>query len=205
MREPTRNDDWTNTLFVIAALSVGGSAGAARLGAQLAALLAGNDGLHAGIGDALLALTRPPSNLSDPKLAWSPELRGDLPGPVLYWASTVAVVVVAGALAFLIWRVVHGRNDALDRRERLGVATQGRLATARDLRPLLIRRPQSGRFVVGRLGRSLIATESPIQRRGRRRTSGRGTVALVGPTRSGKTTAAIGGILDWDARRFSAP
>lgn len=68
----------------------------------------------------------------------------------------------------------------------------------RDLRPLLIRRPQPGRFVVGRLGRRLIATESPTQRRGRRRASGRGAVALVGPTRSGKTTAAIGGILDWD-------
>lgn len=34
--------------------------------------------------------------------------------------------------------------------------------------------------------------------RGRRRASGRGAVALVGPTRSRKTTAAIAGILDWD-------
>lgn len=198
MPEPTKNDDWTNTLFVVAVLSAGGLAGAAWLGAQLAALLAGNDPLPAGIGDALLALTRLPSNLGDPKLAWPSEVRRQLPGPALYWASTVAVVLAAGALAFLIWRVVHGRNDALDRRERLGVSTQGRLATARDLRPLLIRRPQPGRFVVGRLGRRLIATESPTQRRGRRRASGRGAVALVGPTRSGKTTAAIGGILDWD-------
>lgn len=198
MPEQTTNDDWTNTLFVGAVLSGGGLAGAAWLGAQLAALLAGNDRIPAGVGDALLALTRLPSNLSDPKLAWSPEVRSQLPGPVLYWASTVAVVLVAGALAFVIWRVVHGRDDALDRRERLGVSTQGRLATARDLRPLLIRGPEPGRFVVGRLGRRLIATESPTQRRGRRRASGRGAVALVGPTRSGKTTAAIGGILDWD-------
>lgn len=211
MPEPTRNDDWTNTLFVVAVLSAGGLAGAAWLGAQLAALLAGNDALDAGIGEALLALTRLPSNMSDPKLAWSLEQRGQLPGAVLYWTSTVAVVLVAGALAFLIWRVAHGRNDALDRRERLGVSTQGRLATVRDLRPLLVRSPQSGRFVVGRLGRRLIATESPTnpQRRGRgaggvmvsgprRRASGRGAVALVGPTRSGKTTVAIGGILDWD-------
>jgi type IV secretion system protein VirD4 len=101
-------------------------------------------------------------------------------------------------LALLVWRLARGPSDALDRRKRLGVSTQGRLATARELRPLLIRRPQSGRFVVGRLGRRLVATESPTQRRGRRRASGRGAVALVGPTRSGKTTAAIGGILDWD-------
>ncbi len=198
MREPTRNDDWTNTLFVVATLSAGGLAGVGWVGAQLAALLAGNDALPAGIGDALTALTRFPSNLSDPKLAWPQEFRGDLPGPVLYWASTVAVVLAAGALALLIWRLARGRNDALDRRERLGVPTQGRLATTRDMRPLLIRRPQPGRFVIGRLGRRLLATESPNHRRRRRRASGRGAVALVGPTRSGKTTAAIGGILDWD-------
>jgi type IV secretion system protein VirD4 len=195
--EPS-NDDWTNTLFVVAVLSAGGLAGAAWLGAQLAALLAGNDTLPAGIGDAVTALTRLPSNMSDPKQAWSPEQRGQLPGPVLYWASTVAVVLAASAVVLLIWRLARGHSDALDRRERLGVPTQGRLATARDLRPLLVRRPQPGRFVVGRLGRRLIATESPTQRCGRRRASGRGAVALVGPTRSGKTTAAIGGILEWD-------
>jgi type IV secretion system protein VirD4 len=198
VREPAKNDDWTNTLFVVATLSAGGLAGVGWLGAQLSALLAGNDTLPAGMGDALAALTRLPSNMSDPKLAWSPEFRAPIPGPVLYWTSTVAVVLAAGALVLLIRRLTQGRSDALDRRERLGVPTQGRLATARDLRPLLIRRPQRGRFVVGRLGRRLLATESPTQRRGRRRMSGRGAVALVGPTRSGKTTAAIGGILDWD-------
>ena len=56
MREPTRNDDWTNTLFVVAVLSAGGLAGVTWLGAQLAALLAGKDTLSAGIGDALTAL-----------------------------------------------------------------------------------------------------------------------------------------------------
>ena len=58
-------------------------------------------------------------------------------------------------------------RDTLDRRERLGVPTQGRLATRRDLRPLLIRRPQSGRFVVGR-------TRSPSDRH-------RGSEATEGP------------------------
>ena len=43
-----------------------------------------------------------------------------------------------------------------------------------------------------------IATESSSSRSRRRRSSGRGAVALIGPTRSGKTTAAIGGILDWE-------
>jgi hypothetical protein len=93
--EPTKNDDWTNTLFVVAVLSGGGLAGTAWLGVQLAAILAGNDTLPAGIGDALTALTRLPSNMSDPKLAWSPEFRAHIPGPVLYWISTAVVVLAA--------------------------------------------------------------------------------------------------------------
>jgi type IV secretion system protein VirD4 len=193
-----QDDSWRETLFVAAVVSAGALLGVTWAGAQVATLLAGNDALPAGIGDALAALVRLPNNLSDPKLAWAPESRANLPGPVLYWAATIVIVVAAVAVALLGWRIVRGRSEALDRRKRLGVPTQGRLATARDLRPLLIRRPEPGRFVLGRFGRRLIATESATQRRGRRRRSGRGAVVLIGPTRSGKTTAAIGGILDWD-------
>ncbi len=193
-----RKDDWTDTAFAVAIGAAGVLSGATWLGAQLAALLARNDRPAAGLGDALQALVRLPSNFSDPKQAWAPELRGDLPGPLLYWLATAVVVAVVVVLVAVGSRLVRGRSDALDRRERLGVPTQGRLATKKDLKPLLVRRPESGRFVVGRFGRSLVATEAPVARRVRRRGSGRGAVALVGPTRSGKTTAAIGGILDWD-------
>lgn len=62
---------------------------------------------------------------------------------------------------------------------------------------MLIRRPETGRFVLGRVGRRLVATEKPSRRRRRGRASDRGAVALIGPSRSGKTTAAVGGILDW--------
>ncbi len=116
-------------------LSAGALAGVTWLGAQLAALLAGKDALSAGIGDALAALTRLPSNLSDSKAVWAPEFRANLPGPVLCWPSTVAVVLAIGAVALLVWRVVRGHRDALDRRERLGVPTQGRLATSRPPSP----------------------------------------------------------------------
>lgn len=190
--------DWTDTLFVAAVGSAGALAGVTWLGAQVTAFLAGNGRLPAGFGDAFAALVRLPSNLSDPRSAWAAELRPLLPGPVLYWYSTSVVILLTLVMVAFGWRLARGRSNTLDRRERLGVPTQGRLATRRDLRPLLIRRPTPGRFVVGRLGRRLIATEDPARRRGRRRASGRGAVALIGPTRSGKTTAAIGGILDWD-------
>src|SRR5205085_4571461 len=95
------------------------------------------------------------------------------------------------------WRLLRRRGEPLDRRRRLGVPVQGRLARARDLRPLLARRPKPGRLVLGRFGHRLVVTEDPNPM-GRRMGMGRAAVALIGPTRSGKTTAAIGGILDWD-------
>jgi type IV secretion system protein VirD4 len=76
-------------------------------------------------------------------------------------------------------------------------------ATGRALRPLLVRASVAGRFVVARFGRRLLATEAAgtggrLKRRRRGRRGDRGAVALVGPTRSGKTVAAIGGILEWE-------
>src|SRR5439155_25856162 len=89
------------------------------------------------------------------------------------------------------------------RRRPLGVDARARFATARDLRPLVVRGRPDGRFPLGRFGRLLLATELPPagRRRGgraRRRSGDRGAVALIGPSRCGKTTAAITGILEWE-------
>ncbi len=188
-----------DTASMIAIIVAGVVAAVVWLGAELASLLSGHGQMPAGLGDGFTALVHLPATMSDPRLAWSAELQPYLPGPVLYWFSTIVVVALAAVVAWLGWKLLRSPKDSLDRRERLGVRTQGRLANRRDLRPILVRRPQPGRFVVGRFGRQLIATEDPnAARGGRSRASGRGAVALVGPTRSGKTTAAIGGILDWD-------
>lgn len=188
-----------DTAVMVAIITAAAVAAVVWLGAELASLVSGHGRMPAGFGDGFAALVHLPGNMSDPRLAWDGRLLAYLPGPVVYWFSTSVVVALASGLAWLGWRLLRGSNDSLDRRERLGVRTQGRLANRRDLRPLLIRVPQPGRFVVGRYGRQLIATEDPnAVRGGRSRASGRGAVALVGPTRSGKTTAAIGGILDWE-------
>jgi type IV secretion system protein VirD4 len=168
-------------------------------GAQLAAFLSGGEFLDVSLGDALGALVSLPTHPGEPQLAWPPAVRGELPGTTLYWLATaiVGAAVVAGVLAVL--RLASGGRDSLDRRSRLGVPATGQLARSADLRPLTIRRPEPGRFVLGRAGHRIIATErATAPRRRRRRHAGRGAVALIGPTRSGKTTAAIGGILDWD-------
>jgi type IV secretion system protein VirD4 len=88
-------------------------------------------------------------------------------------------------------------------RRPLGVNGRAEFGSRRDLTPVLTRAPEPGRFVVGRLGRWLVATEAAPQQRERtwarpQRQGDRGAVALVGPARSGKTTAAVAGILDWD-------
>ena len=64
---------------------------------------------------------------------------------------------------------------------------RARWAGRRDLRSLSVRRAGGGRLVIGRSGRTMVATEA------------RHSVLVVGPTQSGKTTGlAIPAILEWE-------
>lgn len=146
------------------------------------------------------------TNVGSPASAWSDPYAGVLPSAVLYWSCTVltfaAVVAVTAVVIRWLGRSKVGTAD----RRPLGVDGRTRFAKRRDLEPLLVSGPTPGRFVVARFGRRLVATETPQPRspgrfrRGERRSrrGDRGAVALVGPSRSGKTTAAVAGILEWD-------
>jgi len=184
-------------LIVVAAGAIGLLGATVWAGAALAAALSG-ESLDAQLAAAFEAAVRLPSEPSEPAMAWPVEHRGSLPGPWLYWPSTAAVFVAALALTLAALRVFRLRVGTASRRP-LGVDARARFATARQLAPMLVRSVPPGRFVLGRFGRRLVATEVPSRaRRGRRSRPGdRGAVALVGPSRSGKTTAAIGGILEW--------
>jgi type IV secretion system protein VirD4 len=184
------------------------------LGAALAATVAGA-GPPGGLVDAFGAIPGLLQQPGDPAAAWtSPERRRVvLPGPVVYWIATiVALLAVAAVVGLLVvvWRRVSPA------RKRLGVDARARFASRRDLRPLLVKHPTPGRFVLGTWGRWMVATESQrwaatptaglaglwAQATGRR-ARGRGgdvsSVAIVGPTRSGKTAeCVIPGVLDWD-------
>jgi len=172
-------------------------------GAWLSALVGGGQ-VRGGLGDWLAAAGRLASEPGDPAAAWGEQATG-LPGPVLYWACTGAVAVTAGAaLAGVVW---VWRRWSVPSRSRFGVPADARVARPRDVRPLTVPEsvPPSGRFLLGRMaprGR-LLATEDrerhPMSGRRAMHTQGdRGSVALIGPTRSGKTVLASAGIVGWD-------
>jgi type IV secretory pathway TraG/TraD family ATPase VirD4 len=122
-----------------------------------------------------------------------------LPGASLYWACTTATAAVATVLGVVVLRLVTSRPVGTVRRRPLGVNARPGWARRRDLAPVLTRTATPGRFVVARFGRWLVATETRTggRSRQRRRRGDRGALALVGPSWSGKTTAAISGILEW--------
>jgi type IV secretion system protein VirD4 len=172
-------------------------------GAALAAEFNG-ERLDGGLAAAIRALARLPNHLGDPRMAWrAPEDRAALPGPTLYWAATSCVLL---AVVGVVWLGLCLWRRSLDRgRIRLGVETRARFATTRDLAPLVVERPvPTGRFVLGRVHGRFVATEdrhatAPVRsRRVRVRQGDRGSVAVIGPSRSGKTANVIAGVLDWD-------
>lgn len=172
------------------------------LGAALSATLAGNR-LTGGLSDGVRAAFRLPEHWRDPRSAWPTAAdRAVLPGPALYWFCTIVVLV--GALLGVwatawVWRVTRERG-----RVRLGVETRARFACSRDLAPLIVEQPvPSGRFVLGRVYGRLVATEDrqaapATTKRVAARQGDRGSVAVIGPSRSGKTVNVIAGLLDWD-------
>jgi type IV secretion system protein VirD4 len=168
-------------------------------GAELAALLGGSHlpTSAAGVVNAAAGLLH---HLGDPRAAWSPGASRELPGPVLYWATTALVAFGAAAVVVLGVRLVGRRRVGSVLRKPLGVDARARFARPRDLAPLAVTGPTPGRFPLGTAGRIRLATEMPPPRGRRRRgrMGDRGAVALIGPARSGKTTAAVSGILSWD-------
>jgi type IV secretion system protein VirD4 len=172
------------------------------LGAAVAAFAAGGS-VQAGLADAVRAAVALPGHLTDPASAWPASKSSHVPGPWLYWPSTLFVFAATGWLiaAALRWRAgIRGVGPI--RLRRLGVKGHARFATAKDVAPLVVDGPMPGRFILGRVDGRLVATEdrwlAPARsRRVRRRQGDRGAVALIGPSRSGKTTAAIAGILEW--------
>lgn len=193
-----RNGLSTGEVLVVviggAAIVVGGVVWA---GAALAALLTG--AAFAGtLSDSFTALPSFPEHFADPAAAWPGPAGEALPGPFLYWLCTIVVAAAAVAVlvvAFRLWN--RSRVGTRDRRP-LGVDARPGFATTRDLRPLMVDGPVRGRFILGRAKGKLLATEDRSSAPKSDRAGDRGAVALVGPSRSGKTTAVVSGVLEWD-------
>jgi type IV secretion system protein VirD4 len=200
MSRPGSNDDTAENLLlgIIVGLFLIGAIGNWLVG-NAAAFIGRGRLLHASLSQAFAALVHLRQHTDDPRLAWSPKLAANLPGPGIYWESAALVLIVAMAICTAVILLFSGagwrRHEPVDKRRRLGVSTQARLATARDLRPLLTRRPVSGRFVIARWHRRYLSTESA---RYRRRRGVRGAVAIFGPSQSGKTTGLVTGLDAWE-------
>lgn len=171
-------------------------------GARLSAVVSGGS-VSGGLGDWLTVSGRLVSTPDDPSRAWGEHASG-LPGQVVYWACTIlAAVLAAAVVAGGVW---GWRRWSSPSRTLFGVPVDARVARPRDVRPLVVARsePPTGRMLLGRLAPSgpLLATEDrerhPAHRRRAARVQGdRGSVALIGPTRSGKTVLASTGIIGW--------
>ncbi len=182
------------------------------LGAVVSAIVVGSGVPPIGLGDALRSIPSLFREPGDPSAAWPTDAVGVIAGPVIYWTATVlAALLLAMVLVGLrlLWRSFSSG------RRRLGVDAHARFAKRRELRPLMIREPVAGRFVLGVWGKWLLATENQrwasTNHTGARKLLARLTgelrsgqqgdvtsIAIAGPTRCGKTSqCAIPGLLDW--------
>ncbi len=118
-------------------------------------------------------LTRP----ADPYGSLGPD-QLVMPGPVNYYITLGLLTVTVAVLAAIAWHHWHQQSVA---------GEAARWARPRDLKPLLVPRPQPGRLTLGTVGRRLLATEEQH------------SVAVIGPAGTGKTTGfAIPALLEWD-------
>ena len=187
---------------IVAATAAGVAVGGTWAGAQTASIASSGAPFGAPPAVVLRAIVRLGPHLGDPADAWPPRIAARLPGPVGYWTATILAGAVALTLGMLVARQVQRLSGS--QRRRFGVDTSARLAKPRDLRGLIVRGGVPNRFILGRVGRHLVATEHNdparrVRRAGRLnvRRGDRSSVAIIGPTRCGKTAATIGGILEW--------
>lgn len=191
-------------IFIIVAFTVVWTvAGGAWIAASLTGGTVVAADLRSGFVTALFGFV---SHWSDPAAAWPQPVSAELPGPIWYWLATIVAGCLPAGLV-VVWRKVRPtRHLGLQRRERLGVDAEARMATLRDIAPLVVEGPVPGRLLLGTVHDKLVATEAPIarpktvQRRPKVPTyrPARGSVLLVGPSQCGKSTCVITGILEWD-------
>jgi len=137
------------------ALAAGGVVWA---GAALAAFISGIE-FGASLADALVAIPLLGSNLDDPAAAW-PEASGlRVVAAPLYWVCSALCFGAALTIALAALRVWSRSRVGTAPRKPLGVDARAQFARARDLKPLIVDRSEPGRFILGRFGRHLLASE----------------------------------------------
>lgn len=195
----------SDTMLMLAIIGAGVASLAVWAGAQLASLIHSGSTLGVEASQGFRAMFRLPAHAADPRLAWGEPAASRLPGPLMYWVTTGMVATISLGVAVALMLRLTSTSVGTDRADRLGVAPKARLARRRDLKPLIVAKPTRGRFVLGKVGRSLVATEDRRSQReraqrdrSRTRVGDRSAVVVVGPSRCGKTANVTAGVLDWD-------
>jgi type IV secretion system protein VirD4 len=200
-RQPTPGTGF-ETAVVVGGAAIIAAGFATWLGARLAVAFTGGS-VGGGLGDWLRIAVALASGDS-PNQAWG-DRATRLPTSTVYWTCTALaflLVAAAGGGMWLMWRRLP-RNGG---RNRFGQPTDAHQARPKDVTPLVVSSvvPPTGRMLLGRMagGGPLLATEDrhrhPMTGKAARRQGHRGSVALVGPTGSGKTALATSAIATWD-------
>jgi type IV secretion system protein VirD4 len=149
---------------------------------HLSALAFGDGVPRYELADAPGILGRVVTNPGDPGAAWEPvNSGGELPGPLGWWAIFAVLLMVAGAVAFLVYALSTTRPPAGTNRPPKGGWSKPSVHPG-----LRVQDSEEGRLVIGTGGRSKLAI-------GRLE-----SLLVVGPAHAGKTSGlAIPALLEW--------
>jgi type IV secretion system protein VirD4 len=145
---------------------------------HVAALLTSGEWPRYRLADAPGIVGRVVAHPGDPGAAWDEvNTGGAVPGPVAWWVTFLLVAALLGALAYLVY--------ALDRALRAGRGGNG-WATAADRKPLVVRRNDPHRLVLGTVGNDAIGLRDTH------------SLLVIGPAAAGKTSGVtIPALLEW--------
>ena len=172
------------------------------LGAAASALLFHQSSLGVGVGAAARAFFSVAHWTGDHRAGW-PATVPLGPAPA-YWAITSLLWAMSAAAAVLLIRKTK-QGPEVKARTRLGASTKESFAEMDDLDTLRVDEATFGRFILGVVDGTLVATEhrrlapapAPRGEREHPRQGDISSVAIIGATRSGKTVNVVGGIMDW--------
>jgi type IV secretion system protein VirD4 len=147
---------------------------------QTAAFLHTGTWLRVPVQEAPFVVWRLATNPADPQAAWPPGAAGLLPGPTVFYMILAGLVIATATLIGMGWAWTQRRRKPEDKD-----ATSW--AKPKDLKPILVPHPTSGRLTLGKVGSHLVATEKQH------------SVIVLGPSGTRKTTGfAIPALLEWD-------